>query len=417
MNAPSKLLEISAAILASEIIVIAILIASSVASVDLLHADKNTYDNQYGRSFLLAQIPDTISFDDGSNAQTMKTDLLTLDSRSPAKFSSLPNYFYSQIKTAHPWTNYGFGDRVKGLSVNEAGLGSFILELSSKINQMPQDAVLQIEDNRATKFVPHKLGKTLDLAKTHALTKVALFGVEPAGVILPTKTTEPRIMLSDLNVRGIRELVARGQSDFHGSSPARINNIRVGASQYNGVIIKQNEEFSFNKYLGQVDARSGYLPELVIKPEGLAPEYGGGLCQVSTTAFRAAFFGGMPITARRNHSYAVNYYRWIDDDLPVVHGLDATIYAPYQDMKFINDTPGDILIWTRMEGTKLYFDFYGTPDERLVAVDGPHEYDRRASGAVKATVKRTITINGEINESVFNSSYVPPKTLPESFEN
>jgi vancomycin resistance protein YoaR len=79
------------------------------------------------------------------------------------------------------------------------------------------------------------------------------------------------------------------------------------------------------------------LPELVIKKEGTVPEFGGGLCQVSSTAFRAAMNGGLPITQRRNHAYAVQYY--------APQGTDATIYPGVVDLKFINDTPGDILIW------------------------------------------------------------------------
>ena len=223
--------------------------------------------------------------------------------------------------------------------------------------------------------------------------------------------------LADLNDLGIKELIAVGKSDFSGSSAARINNVRVGASKYNGVIIMPGEEFSFNAHLGPVDAEHGFKPELVIKPEGATPEFGGGLCQVSTTAFRAAFFGGLPITARRNHSYAVHYYEWIDENRPRAVGLDATIYSPSQDMKFINDTAGAILIWTKIEGKRLHFEFYGTPDGRQVTVDGPHPYDQRSSGAVKSTVTRAVKkIGQEPQEITLNSIYVPPKIYKETLE-
>jgi vancomycin resistance protein YoaR len=75
-----------------------------------------------------------------------------------------------------------------------------------------------------------------------------------------------------------------------------------------GVIIKPGEEFSFNHYLGPVKAEQGFLPELVIKRTGTVPELGGGLCQVSSTTFRAAMNAGLPITQRKNHAYAVQYY-------------------------------------------------------------------------------------------------------------
>lgn len=212
-------------------------------------------------------------------------------------------------------------------------------------------------------------------------------------------------------------MLARGQSDFSGSSASRIQNIKVGSSQYRGVIIKPDEEFSFNSYLGLIDAAHGYKPELVIKPEGTVPEFGGGLCQVSSTAFRAAFFSGLPITQRRNHSYAVRYYDWISDDLPRSPGLDATIYPGAQDMKFINDTPGAILVWTEIAGTKLYFDFYGTADGREIIVDGPHPYDRTPDGAVKSKVARKVIMpSGQNLEVTFNSRYVSPNLFPKIYE-
>ena len=230
-------------------------------------------------------------------------------------------------------------------------------------------------------------------------------------------TSEPAIRLGSLNNLGINELISTGQSDFSGSTASRIQNIKVGSSQFNGVIIKPGEEFSFNTSLGSITTAKGYLPELVIKSGGTTKELGGGLGQVSSTAFRAAFFSGLPITARRNHSYAVRYYEWISDDLPQSVGLDATIYPGAQDMKFINDTPGAILIWTRMEGTRLYFDFYGTRDDRQTAVDGPHTYDRMESGAVKAKVTRTVTKTGEKPiEAIFLSNYVSPNLYPRVFE-
>ncbi|TSA46411.1 hypothetical protein D4R52_00550, partial [bacterium] len=227
---------------------------------------------------------------------------------------------------------------------------------------------------------------------------------------------EPQVRLTDLNNLGIQELLATGKSDFTGSTASRITNIRVGAARYRGLIIKPGEIFSFNKFLGPIDAEHGFKPELVIKPEGTVPEFGGGLCQVSSTAFRAAFFGGLPILERRNHSYAVKYYEWISDDQPRAVGLDATIYPGAVDMKFQNDTPGAILIWTRVEGNRLYFDFYGTPDHRVVTVDGPHPYDLRSSGAVKSKVSRTVTQNGEKKEETFQSNYVSPLLFPKTYE-
>ncbi|MBD3156604.1 vancomycin resistance protein, partial [Candidatus Peregrinibacteria bacterium] len=119
-----------------------------------------------------------------------------------------------------------------------------------------------------------------------------------------------------------------------------------------------------------------YLPELVIKPEGTIPEYGGGLCQVSSTIYRAALMSGLPIVERSPHSYAVSYYAQIYG-----YGLDATIYIGVHDVKFINDTPGHILIQAYAEGSQAFFKFYGTDDGRSVALEGPYQGGYHGPGA------------------------------------
>lgn len=330
--------------------------------------------------------------------------------------SPLANYFYEQTGISKPSTNATNSAIVKNPLVNEQGLGQYLLNLEGQINRPPQEAKLTIENERATAFAPHISGQILDLAESRKLFKEAL-SQGKQNLALPVITLPPKTELADLNSLGIKALLARGQTDFSGSSPSRIQNIKMGASRYRGLIIKAGEEFSFNKYLGPIDAAHGFLPELVIKPEGTVPEFGGGLCQVSSTAFRAAFFSGLPITKRRNHSYAVRYYEWISDDAPRAPGLDATIYPGAQDLKFINDTPGAILIWTEAEGRRLYFDFYGTPDGREVLVDGPHPYDRKPSGAVKSTVTRIVKAkNGEAKELTLQSNYVSPNLYPKIYE-
>lgn len=313
------------------------------------------------------------------------------------------------------WTIGNKSAKLESLRINEQLLGDTLLALLEEINQPAQDASLIIVNGRATEFSPDQDGQILDLAKTRLLIKTALQEGQEI-VTLPIQEQSPSTTLSNLNNLGIQKLVARGESDFTGSSRSRVHNIEVGASRYRGLIIKPRDEFSFNTYLGPVDAKAGFLPELVIKPEGTVPEFGGGLCQVSSTAFRAAFFGGLPITARRNHSYAVKYYEWISEDRPSAVGLDATIYPGSQDFKFVNDTPGAILVWTRIEGTRLYFDFYGTPDAREVTVDGPHPYDKRSDGSVKSTVSRSVIKNGQSEEVTFNSRYVSPNLYPKIYE-
>jgi len=166
-----------------------------------------------------------------------------------------------------------------------------------------------------------------------------------------------------LEKQGIQEIIAVGKSNFTGSSDARRQNILAATRKYNGLIISHERRFSFNTILESVKEEDGFVKELVIKGDKTEKELGGGVCQVSTTVFRAAFSGGLPIVNRRNHSYAVPYYQ--------PFGLDATIYLGGQDFKFYNDTPGDILIQAFVEDDDLYFVFYGTDDGRDVVFEGP----------------------------------------------
>jgi vancomycin resistance protein YoaR len=185
---------------------------------------------------------------------------------------------------------------------------------------------------------------------------------------------------------GIKELLGTGHTAYVGSTPNRKHNINVAMKKFNGVIIKPGETFSFNQYLGEVDGKNGYKMELVIKAEGTVPEYGGGVCQVSSTAFKAALFTGLPIVERAPHSYAVSYYAQVDG-----YGLDATIYPGVRDLKFTNDTPASILIQTfTTPQDHAYFKFYGTGDGRKVWLEKYSKFNYRGSGGTQIISTNTL---------------------------
>jgi len=211
-------------------------------------------------------------------------------------------------------------------------------------------------------------GRKLDLDRAAELTLFALKENVPI-IQLPVTITEPNIVVDDpqLKAMGITELVTIGESDYAGSPKDRVHNIAVGLARFHGQMIPKGEEFSFGKILGPVNAQTGYLPELTILGERTLPEFGGGLCQVSTTAYRGAWRAGLPITARRNHSYAVRYYS------PA--GTDATVYPPWTDMRFMNDTEGALLIQTHHADEKAYFIYYGTKPLRSTELVGPFTWD------------------------------------------
>lgn len=215
------------------------------------------------------------------------------------------------------------------------------------------------------------LGRSVDAYKAAELTTTALEnGI--TDIHLPVTLQQPVLRITDpaLADAGIQEVVAVGESNFAGSPESRQHNIRTGLEKFNGHLIEQGAVFSFNDILGPVNDTTGYLKELVIQGDKTLPDYGGGLCQVSTTAYRGAWEYGFPITKRRNHSFAVQYYS--------PQGTDATIYPPYTDMQFENDSPGVLLIQTHTEDGKAYFIYYGTKDERSTEIIGPFVWDKRS---------------------------------------
>jgi vancomycin resistance protein YoaR len=191
-------------------------------------------------------------------------------------------------------------------------------------------------------------------------------------VILPVVEAPATVTVQDgaLQKAGIREVVTVGESDFSGSPVNRRHNISVGLNRFNGHLIEQGKVFSFNDVLGPVDGTAGYRKELVIKGDRTVPDYGGGLCQVSSTAYRGIWEHGFPIVERRNHSYAVSYYG--------PNGTDATVYPGSIDMKFLNDGPSALLMQTYEEDNKAYFIYYGTKDDRTSSVYGPFILGTRA---------------------------------------
>ncbi len=177
---------------------------------------------------------------------------------------------------------------------------------------------------------------------------------------------------------GIVELVAEGDSYFIGSPSGRDHNIRLAAPKFDGIVVAPGETFSFNHYLGEVTAEAGYDESYVTAGEQLAIEVGGGICQVSTTVFRAAFWGGYPIVNRWYHHYRVGYYELMGAGV----GMDATVYSPQVDFRFTNDRPYPLLIETEIEETahRLVFRFYSTDDGRRVEREEPVVSDETEPG-------------------------------------
>ncbi|MCK5475934.1 MAG: VanW family protein [Candidatus Pacebacteria bacterium] len=293
----------------------------------------------------------------------------------------------------------------------------YLLTIIPQINREPINAQLDFEDERIEMFSLSQEGIALQVEKSREEIDRAIFKKENYSdnpekeitieIEMITEKVQPEITTESIDNMGITSLLATGESNFYGSTRNRKHNIAVGAGKFQGILIGPGDLFSFNKVLGNVGPREGYLPELVIKKGETVPEYGGGLCQVSTTTFRGAVLAGLEVTERKNHAYAVKYY--------APQGTDATIYPPHPDLQFKNNTPAYILIQTKIEGNKLYFDFYGSDDGRNVQMKGPVTYNWEEDGSMKSVWTQQVFDKNEelLFEKKFYSTYRSPKLYPQ----
>ncbi len=276
-------------------------------------------------------------------------------------------------------TNFEIADKDLVETLNDRADNKFenIERLSTTIinnfDREPKNSVFVFENGKVTEFTPSEDGiiTNKDALKKEIIEKrneLSASNIKNIDIPLPHTRTGPEITMGNINNFGIKEKIGTGYSTFTGSIASRIYNIKLASSKFNGVLIEPGETMSFNKTLGDVSKVTGYQQAYIIRDGQTILGDGGGVCQVSTTLFRAALNTGLPIVERRSHSYRVGYY---EQGFPP--GLDATVFDPTTDLKIKNDTGNYVLIQTTFneKEKKLTFDLYGTKDNRIVTLTKP----------------------------------------------
>jgi vancomycin resistance protein YoaR len=319
-----------------------------------------------------------------------RADLLPLEpsviaalQRTPLTLTAKTEMWTASARTVADWiivTPPAAAGDAPGLSLDHDKLTAYLQARATPIETAPQDAQYAEKDGKVVTFVPEVDGETIDVDGSETALSDALFSGDKnatSDVTLPLMPVQPEITTEKSNPYGIKEIIGVGATNFKGSPKNRIHNIGLGAASVNGTLIAPGEEFSMVKTLGEIDATTGYLEELVIKDNKTEPDYGGGLCQIGSTAFRAALDTGLPITMRQNHSYRVPYYERDGDGNDIGPGKDATIYDPMPDFRFVNDTGHEILILTDtdLKHTKLTFTFWGVRDGRVAEQTSARVYN------------------------------------------
>ncbi len=284
-------------------------------------------------------------------------------------------------------------------------------EFAGSINRKPVDARIAWSADQGGVVA-------LDPSTDGAALRSSAFADDVAGsflgdrdlVEIPVVVTKPEIDSNNLDALGIDGRLARGTSNFVGGAEARDNNIYVGTNLLNGELIAPGEEFSFNGAVGEITYDNGFLDAGVIENGIIGRDVGGGICQVSTTVFRAALLAGMPITEWWPHTLRLLGYErdgW-------TAGYDASILQAgsnpeyWGDFRFRNDTDGYMLVHAWNDYPYNIVEIYGNDDGREVQV-GDAQFATPGGDGYAAWFTRVITYaDGTVAERTFESYYSPP---------
>jgi vancomycin resistance protein YoaR len=262
------------------------------------------------------------------------------------------------VQTVDP--NKSGADAVS-VSLDEKGLARWLSDqLKGDINRDSKDAV--VGWNKHLVAVEPSVDGIKLRQSTLAKRVSESFFSNHADVEVPVSVIKPRVDSNNLAALGIVKRISGGDSNFEGSDEGRSTNIEVGASLLNGTLIAPGEEFSFNHAIGVISEDAGFVESQVVDGERIGRDIGGGICQVSTTVYRAAWLGGLEITEWHPHLYRLKFYE-LDDWKP---GIDASIlqpegnpFAPGGDFKFVNTTDSWMLIESYVQGTQVVVIIYG----------------------------------------------------------
>ena len=300
------------------------------------------------------------------------------------------------------------------VALDRSAVANQLTALANNSGQPAQEPRVAWNGGQLQITVKGQDGFSIDQAKA---VEVILRGFAQGNksISLPLQMQTPQVTATNLNALGIREPVSVGKSDFTGSAAYRITNIIAGMKLLNGVLIAPGAEFSFNGTVGDIDERNGFVKGHAIVNNRTQIEFGGGICQDSTTVFRAAFWAGLPITDRKEHRFYISWYnRYGFGEFGDGPGLDATIYTGVQDFRFRNDTGAWLLMQATADPRTAVAEvtLYGTKMNRTVSIT--HEITKRTPPINKpeyygdpeqpvGTMKRTDTARGGMTIDVYRT--------------
>jgi vancomycin resistance protein YoaR len=236
---------------------------------------------------------------------------------------------------------------------------AYFAKLDRDVSSPAKDAGFVVGGDGSIDISPAQSGMALDVRKTAARMLAAAQRAEPRSARIAVGVSQPSRTTAEAKAMGINGVVG-SYTTTYGGVPNRIHNVHLVARLIDGALIAPGATFSFNDTTGERTAEKGFLEAPVIINGELEDGLGGGVCQVSTTVFNAAYEAGLPIASRTNHALYISHY-------PL--GRDATVNYPNIDLKFTNDTGKWLLIRTFVGPTSLVVNLYGTPQNRRVETE------------------------------------------------
>lgn len=247
-------------------------------------------------------------------------------------------------------------DGTASLAIGGPAADRYFKGLGRGIGRPPRDATFRVADSGRVFVVPSRPGRVIAVPATRKNLLAAALSPTARSARVVVTTQDAKRTTDQVRAMGITTRISRYET-IYGGDPNRIHNVQLVARLIDGKLIAPGTTFSFNRATGARTAAKGFLTAPVIINGEVTTGLGGGVCQVSTTVFNAAYEAGLKITARTNHALYISHYP---------QGRDATVDYPDVDLKFVNDTPHWILLRTFVGSSSLVVDLYGAPIHRRV---------------------------------------------------
>jgi vancomycin resistance protein YoaR len=284
---------------------------------------------------------------------------------------------------------------LESLRLSAPPADAYFGRLERTVDRAARDAGFAVDSRGAIRVVPAAAGIRLDIPTSAARVLAAAKTKTNRTAKLAVSVQQPKRSTAAAQAMGIIGTVGTYET-IYGGDPNRIHNVQLVAHLVDGKLIAPGSTFSFNGATGERTAEKGFLVAPVIINGELQTGLGGGICQVSTTVFNAAFEAGLPITARTNHALYISHY-------PL--GRDATVNYPDIDLKFVNDTGHWLLLRTFVGSSSLTVTLYGTPQHRRVeSIAAP------LTVLSPPSLKKTVDATLKPGETVVDDNGVPAQS-------